>query len=49
MHFGHRGKLNLKNVEYRQCDVLDLDDPFADFIYDCKEDFICTDLTGVFM
>jgi len=33
----------------RHCDVLDLDDPFADFVYNCKEDFVCTDLTGVFM
>jgi hypothetical protein len=43
---------NCKNVmeeTCRHCDVLDLDDPFADFVYNCKEDFVCTDLTGVFM
>jgi len=33
----------------RECTVLDLDDPFADFIYNCKEDFVCQELTGLFM
>ena len=33
---------------FRECDVLDLDDPFADFVYDCKQDFTCTQLTGIY-
>lgn len=40
---------NCSPANIRQCDVLDLDDPFADFIFNCKDDFICTHLTGVFI
>jgi len=36
-----------KEENIRECAVLDLDDPKADFIYECKEDFICTSLEGI--
>ena len=32
----------------KQCDVVDLDDPFGDFIHNCRTDFTCHDLTGLF-
>ena len=35
-------------VENKLCDSIDLEDPTGDFIFDCKSDFTCHHLEGLF-
>ena len=35
-------------VENKLCDSVDLEDPTGDFIFDCKSDFTCHHLEGLF-
>ena len=36
------------NTFVKRCDVVDLANPVGDFIHNCRTDFTCHDLTGIY-